>query len=54
MGYRGLQGVTTDYRGLQRVTRVNGVSGGKEVTWGYRGLHEIKRGNKGLQLSTRS
>ena len=41
MGYRGLEGITGDYKGLQEVTR------------DYRGLQGLPGGYKGLQRVTR-
>ena len=53
----GIQGVTTNYRGLQEVTRGTGVTRGhkglQEVTRGYKGLQGVTGCYKGLQSITR-
>ena len=44
MGYRGLQGFTRDYRGLQRVTRVKGFYRWLTGYKGLQGVHGVRGG----------
>ena len=52
-GYRLLQGVTSGYKGsnrLKRVTEVTGCCKGlQRITRGYKGLQRVKIGYRGLQ-----
>ena len=43
-GYRELQGVTGDHKGLQGVTSTLGYKGLQGMTRGYKGLQRVTRG----------